>query len=119
VTNGRRAVRDLSIGIATGAGLIGLVFFASFGFIEAITLVATVVVLIWVSTVDPGRLVDDRGNPQLMLFGLGAVGVALMFTTATLVSTLTEYLALAVSATAFVVGLVRAIRFKLDRSPGR
>ncbi len=119
MTEPRTAVRDLAFGITAAAVLIGLAFFASFGLVEAATLAATVIVLIWVATVDAARLVDERGRPAIMLFGLGAVGVALIFTAATLISTVTEYLALAVAVSAYVVGLVRAIRFGWATSEGR
>lgn len=119
MTDPRRAVRDLAFGITVAAALIGLAFFATFGVVEAATLAATVIVLIWVATVDAARLVDERGRPALMLFGLGAVGVALIFTAATLISTVTEYLALAVAVSAYIVGMVRAIRVGWGTSEGR
>ena len=78
-----------------------------------------ITVLIWVATVDAARRVDESGRPALMLFGLGAVGVALIFTAATLISTVTEYLALAVAVSAYIVGVVRAIRVGWATSKGR
>lgn len=107
----RTPVRDLAIGITVGLGAVGLVFFGSFGLVEGATLVLTVVVLIWVSTCDPVRLVDDRGRPALMLFGLGMLGLALVFTAAVLISTVTEYLTLLIGVIALMVGLARAVRF--------
>ena len=106
----RTPVRDLALGLGVSAFLLSLVFFGSFGMVEASTLVLTVAILIWVSTVDPARLVDGRGRPNVMLFGLGAVAIAVVFTAAVLISTLTEYVALAVIIGAFLTGSVRAIR---------
>jgi hypothetical protein len=92
------------------AFLLSLVFFGSFGMVELSTLALTVVVLIWTATVDPARLVDHTGRPHLMLFGLGFVALALIFTAAVLISTVTEYLALMVAIAALGTGLVRAVR---------
>lgn len=107
----RTPVRDLVLGISVSAFLLSLVFFGSFGMVELSTLALTIIVLIWVATVDPARLVDPGGRPHVMLFGLGLVAVALIFTAAVLISTVTEYLALAVAIAALSTGLVRAIRY--------
>ena len=107
----RTSVRDLAIGISVAMGALSLVFFGTFGLVETVTLTLTVVILIWISTTDVRRLVDERGRPALMLFGLGALGVSLIFTSAVLISTVTEYLALAVASVAWCVGLFRAVRF--------
>jgi len=107
------ALRHLAFGVATAAITLWLMFFATFGTVEAATLVATVVTAIWAATVDPARLLDDRGRPVWALFALGAIGVAVIFTVAVLISTVTEYLALAVAVTAFVTALVRAIRYSI------
>lgn len=112
----RTPVRDVALGIGVSAFLLLLVFFGSFGMVEASTLILTVVVLVWAATVDPARLVDGQGRPNMMLFGLAGVGVALIFTAAILISTVTEYLALFVAAAAFVTGLIRAIRHRIARA---
>ena len=106
----RTPVRDLALGLGMSAFLLSLVFFGSFGMVELSTLALTVVVLIWTATVDPARLVDHTGRPHLMLFGLGFVALALIFTAAVLISTVTEYLALMVAIAALGTGLVRAVR---------
>ncbi len=118
MTEPRTPVRDLAIGISVAMGALGLVFFGTVGLVETVILTLTVVILIWISTTDVRRLVDERGRPALMLFALGAVGVSLIFTSAVLISTITEYLALAVSVVAWCVGLFRAIRFGWA-TPGR
>jgi hypothetical protein len=106
----RTPVRDLALGLGVSAFLLSLVFFGSFGMVELSTLVLTVMVLIWSASVDPARLVDAAGRPHLMLFALGFVAIALIFTAAVLISTVTEYLALMVAIAAFGTGLVRAVR---------
>ena len=113
----RTPIRDMAIGITVAAGAIGLVFFGSFGLVEAATLMMTVAIFIWVSTTDPRRLIDERGRPHPMLFGLGLVGLALVFTAAVLISTVTEYVTLLVGVASYVVGLTRAIRFRLALPP--
>jgi hypothetical protein len=111
VTEPRTPVRDLAIGISVAAGCLGLVFFGTVGMVEAAILILVVVILIWISTVDARRLVDERGRPALMLFGLGALGIALVFTAAVMISTVTEYMILLVGVTAWSIGLLRALRF--------
>lgn len=113
----RTPVRDLALGVGASALLLSLVFFGSFGLVEASTLGVTVIVLVWAATVDAARLVDADRRPNVMLFGLGAVAVALVFTAAVLISTLTEYMALAVSMIAFATGLARAIRHGITAHP--
>jgi hypothetical protein len=100
----------MALGLGVSAFLLSLVFFGSFGMVELSTLGLTVIVLIWVATVDPSRLVDPARRPHIMLFGLGAVALALIFTAAVLISTVTEYLALFVAIAAYATGLVRAVR---------
>lgn len=107
----------MAIGITVAAGAIGLVFFGTFGLVEVATLVMTVVVLIWISSTDPRRLVDETGRPHPMLFGLGLVGLALVFTAAVLISTVTEYVTLLVGVAAYIVGLTRAVRHRLALPP--
>lgn len=75
------------------------------------TLGATVVTLVWFATVDSSRLVDEGGRPQLLLFGLGAIGVALLVTAATFLSSAVTFLILLLGIAALVTGLVRAIRY--------
>lgn len=118
MTARRTPVRDLAIGVGVSMSVIVLTFFGTFGVVDAATLAATIVVLIWVSTVDPTRLVHANGHPAPMLLGLGAVAIALLFTAATLISTVTEYISLGVGVAAYVIGLVRAIRFGWTISSG-
>jgi hypothetical protein len=114
MTEPRTPVRDLAIGISVAAGALGLVFFGTVGLVDTATLALTVVILIWIGTTDPRRLVEGRvvggQRPALMLFGLGGVGLSLLFTSAVLIGTITQYLSLLVGIVAFGVGLTRAIR---------
>jgi hypothetical protein len=119
ITLGTRAVgvdivggvrKDLVFGVLAGFAFIWLTFFASPGTIIVATLVAAVVVLIWFSTVDPDRLRDVQGRPHFLLFGLTALGGALVVTSAVFISTPTVFLVGLVVVTAALVGIVRAIR---------
>ncbi len=94
-------------------------FFAGPGTVEVATLVAAVVSLIWFATVDAGRLVDDRGRPNAMLFGLAFLGGALLVTAAALISTGISFLTLAAGTAALVTGLTRAIRWRITPKAGR
>lgn len=91
--------------------ILWLMFFAGPGTVEVATLVAAVVSLIWFATVDARRLVDDRGRPNPMLFGLAFLGGALLVTAAALISTGISFLTLAAGAAALVTGLARALRW--------
>jgi hypothetical protein len=86
-------------------------FFAGPGTIEVATLAAAVVSLIWFATADAHRLVDDRGRPNLMLFGLAFLGGALLVTAAALISTGISFLTLGAGVAALVTGLTRALRW--------
>ncbi|HEX2152768.1 MAG TPA: hypothetical protein VHL52_02200 [Acidimicrobiia bacterium] len=102
--------RSLAFGVTVAAALLWLTFFAGPGSVEFATLAVTAVALWWFATVDPGRLVDERGRPQGMLFVLSVVGCALLVTAAALIATTTTFLILAVGLAAIVTGLVRAVR---------
>lgn len=93
-------------------------FFAGPGTVEVATLLAAVVSLIWFTTVDVRRLVDGRGRPNPMLFGLALLGGALLVTAAALISTGISFLTLAVGAAALVTGLTRALRWRITPEPG-
>lgn len=107
----RRFLRDAGWPVAIAAGAIWLTFFGSAGAVQVATLVAAVVSLIWFASVDPARLVGPSGRPHGMVFGLAAVGVALVVTAAVLLQTATLFLVGLVVAVAGTVGAVRAIRF--------
>ncbi len=97
-------------GVLAVIAFVWLTFFASPGTIIVATLVAAVIVLIWFSTVETDRLRDDHGRPHFMLFGLTALGGALVVTSAVFISTPTVFLVGLVVVSAAVVGIVRAIR---------
>lgn len=102
--------RSLAFGITVAAALLWLTFFAGPGSVEFATLALTALALWWFATVDPARLVDERGRPQVMLFLLAVVGLALLVTAAALIATTTTFLILAVGVTGIITGLVRAVR---------
>jgi hypothetical protein len=95
--------------------LLWLTFFSAPGAVEVATLVAAVGTLVWFATVDVVRLVDEERRPQVMLFGLAIVGLALLVTAATFLSSAVTFLILGVGLAAIVTGLVRAIRHGLTR----
>ncbi len=105
----RTPVRDLAIGVGAAAFAIWITFFGSLGAVDVATLVIAVIALIWSATVDPRRLVDSRGRPHLMLFGLMAVGTAIALTAALTIGTGTMFLVAAVTLAVIVVGVSRAI----------
>ena len=113
MSEGRRRtpVRDLAIGIGVAAFAIWATFFASVGALDVATLVMAVIVLIWFATVDPRRITDPQGRPHLMLFGLAAVGTAVVLTAALVIGTGTMFLVAGVAGAAIVVGVVRAVGF--------
>ncbi|HJR93314.1 MAG TPA: hypothetical protein VJ938_12795 [Acidimicrobiia bacterium] len=106
-------VRELAFGLASVAVVMWLTFFAGPGSVEVATMAAAAVALIWFATVEAERLVDDRGRPHVMLFGLAALGGALLLTAATMLSSGTTFLTLAIGAATLVTGLVRALRHGL------
>jgi hypothetical protein len=97
--------------------LLWLTFFAGPGTVEFATLAAAGVSLWWFATVDPVRLVDEGSRPQLLLFGLAALGCALLVTAAALLASATTFLILAVGVAAIVTGFVRAVRHGVNRPP--
>lgn len=109
-------VRDLAFGLISVAVVMWLTFFAGPGTVEVATLAATVAALVWFGTVEPSRLVDDRGRPQGMLFGLAALAGGLLLTAAILLSSSTTLLTLGAGVTALVTGLVRALRHGLNEA---
>jgi hypothetical protein len=102
--------RELAFGVLAALTFTWLTFFATPGTVIVATLVAAVVVLIWFSTVDPARLCDAHGRPHFMLFGLTALGGALVVTSAVFIATPTVFLVGLVVVTAALVGIVRALR---------
>lgn len=99
-------------GLVAAAVLLWLTFFAAGpGTVEVATLAAAVVALVWVATVDPARLVDEAGRPQMLLFGLAALGLALLVTAATFLSSATTLLTLAVGLGGLITGMTRAVRY--------
>lgn len=87
-----------------------ITFYADAGFVVLATLAAVVVALIWFATVDADRLVDERGRPNLFLFGLAGLGMALLVTASALLVTATTLLTALIGVTAVATGVVRAIR---------
>lgn len=108
--SGRRTpVRDLATGLTSVAVATWLFLFASPATIEVATLVAAISGLIWFATVDPARLREgDTGQPNIMLFGLASIGLALLISGLVVIGSITAYLAAGVGGSAVVVGLVRA-----------
>ena len=96
------------------AAALWLTFFSTPGTVEVATLVTAVVALVWFATVDARRLVDERRRPHLLLFGLAALGTALLVTASAVISSGTIFLTLAVGTVAMAVGLVRAIRHGME-----
>ena len=102
-------VRSITFGVTAAFVLLWLLFFAGPGTVEVATLAVTVVTLIWFATVDSKRLVDERGRPHFMLFGLALLGVALLVTAASLISSGTNFLTLIAGTAAVLTGAIRAI----------
>lgn len=102
--------RELALGITAAVGALWLTFFAGPGSVEVATLITATVALIWFATVDPHRLVDERRRPHLLLFGLAALGGALLVMGAAVLSSGITFLTLAVGVAAVVVGMTRALR---------
>lgn len=110
-------VRSLAFGVISAVVLLWLTFFAGPGTVEFATLAATAVSLWWFATVDPVRLVDESGKPQLLLFGLAILGCALLVTAAALLASATTFLILALGIGAIVTGFTRAVRHSLQSPP--
>ncbi len=106
----RRFLSDAGWPLVIAGAAIWLTFFGSAGAVQVATLAAAVVAFIWFASVDPARLVGPSGRPHGMVFGLAAVGVALVVTAAVLLQTATLFLVGLVVAAAGAVGAVRAIR---------
>lgn len=102
--------REFIFGVGAAFTVLWLTFFASPGSVMVATLIASVVVLIWFSTVEAERLRGAGGAPHPMLFGLTFLGGALVITAAVFISTPTVFLVGIVVITAAIVGLVRALR---------
>lgn len=109
----RRTARDLGLGVGFAGFVLWLTFFGSAGAVEVLTLVVAVGALIWFASVDPDRLVDPRGRPDVMVFGLSLLAGALVLTSMVVMQTGTLFLVAAVIAATFVVGLTRAVRHGL------
>lgn len=109
----------MALGIGAAVILFWITFFASPGMVEVFTLVATVVALIWVSTVDAHRLVDDAGRPQMMLFGLALLAMALLITASSMMigRSGTVLVTATIGIVAVVIGFVRAIRVGMEPPP--
>jgi hypothetical protein len=99
----------MGIGIGTAAVVLWLTFFGTAGAVELATLIAVVAGAIWMATVDPRRLVDPAGRPNLMLFGLAAVATALVLTSMVVLGSATLFLVMGIALVGFVAGLSRAI----------
>jgi hypothetical protein len=111
MTRPRTPVRDLAIGIGTAMGSLALFFFGTTGMIEVATMAVVAASAIWFATVDPHRLVDTRGRPAPMLFGLAVVGCMLLLTAVLALRTLLEMINVVVAMSGVTGGFVRALRF--------
>ncbi len=107
----RRFFSEATWPLVIAAVALWLTFFGSIGLVQVATLAAAVVAFIWFGSVDPRRLVGPSGRPHPMVFGLTALGIALVVTAAVLLQTATLFLIGLVAAVAGTVGFVRAIRF--------
>jgi hypothetical protein len=107
-------VRDMAFGLVAAAFVMWLTFFGGPGTVELATLAAAGVTLVWFTTCDRSRLVDDHRRPHVLLFGLAVMGVALLVTGAAVLASGTTFLTLAVGGLGVAVGLVRAIRHGID-----
>ena len=107
-------VRSVLFGFAVCAALLYVTLFASAGSLQVAMLVAMAVVLIWFATVDPRRLVDQNLVVNWRLFGLAAVGLALVVAAMVALASGTMFLVLSVGILGLVVGTVRAIRFSMQ-----
>ena len=103
-------LRSLAFGVTASVVLLWLMFFAGPGTVEVATLAAAVATLVWFATVDTRRLVDQTGRPQLLMFLLALLGIALLVTAATFISSGTSFVTLAVGTAALVTGVTRAVR---------
>lgn len=110
-------LKALIFGIVSAFFLLWLTFFAGPGMVEVATLAAAGVALWWFATVDPARLVDESQRPQILLFGLAVLGLALLVTGAALISSATTFLILGVGLAAIITGFVRSVRFGLSTPP--
>lgn len=113
----RRLVRDVGWGVLVAGGALYLTFFGTAGTVEVATLGVAVAALIWFASVDPQRLVDEQLRPRFALFALAALGGAIVLTAGVALGTGTTFLAVLVTAAAWIVGLVRAVRFRLESPP--
>jgi len=109
-----KLVRDLGLGIGVSASVLWLTFFGTAGAVQMATLIVAVGALIWFSTVEVPRLRDDRGRPNMMLFGLTAVAGALVVTATVFIGTPTVFVIGAIVVAAATIGIVRAIRAAMD-----
>ena len=112
-----RMVREVGWGALVAGGAIYLTFFGTAGSVEVATLIVAVGALIWFASVDPRRLVDDALRPRFGLFALSALGVAIVLTAALVLGTGTMLAVTAITAAAWVVGVVRAVRLRLAARP--
>ena len=108
----RRAspIRDVAIGVSTAGALLWIFLWGSIATIQVLTLIGAVTALIWFATTDQARLRQpSTGGIDIGLFGLAAVGVALLVVGVVFVGTVTSYLQLLIGLAAVTVGLVRAL----------
>jgi uncharacterized membrane protein len=105
----RKFFRELASGIAMIGFLLWLTFFGTAGFVDLATLAASVVMLIWFSTVDPTRLMDAPRQPSVMLFLLALMGFAVVLTAALIIGTGTLLFVALVTLVSIGIGFVRAV----------
>lgn len=109
-----RAARHLLFGVVACGAALYLTFFAAAGAIEVVTLLATVVGLIWVATVDISTLLAGNGRPRFDLALLFTMGLVLIISGGLLLRSGTMLLSMAIGLATVVVAVVRVTRRSLQ-----
>lgn len=94
--------------------LIYMFLFATAASIEIVMLLAVAGLVLWFATVDAGRLIGNHRQPNWRLFGLAALGLALLVSAMVALGTGTMMLTMGLGFIGLIVGAVRAIRFGLN-----
>jgi len=105
-----QAIRDVGLGAGTVGLAVFLTFWGSPAAIQAVFVLATIVVLVWTATTGVDRLRGASGWPRPLLFG----GIGVLLAVNASVFSLTGFTALLVSTgvlgAALIVGLTRVLR---------
>lgn len=99
--------------IAVGV-LLYMFLFSTAASIQVILLVAVAGLVFWFAVVDARRLVGRDRLPNWRLFGLAALGLALLMSAMVAFGTGTMLLTMGLGCVGLVTGAVRAIRFGLN-----